>query len=609
MADSFGPLTRWAVPRSDADSIFSGAELAIAETIMRRYRVSDLNLLFAAALAVWADRNGHVCVDLDRVAEVTGRVDVPSAGDLSKSLVDHPTIVEVVDSTNPPTLDVAKAISQPLVKVGQRLYTQRQFINEISVAEQLRARAARADDISSPAARLLIDSQIAARLLPDGSSYTVQGDAARAMLQRPFAVLTGGPGTGKTHTLTRSLFALASAMYEHVGDELTIAVCAPTGKAADRVTELLNQAIAEAGTQLPKPVLAAVEAIRPSTIHSLLGYSRGKRTRFKYNSELRLPHDIVIVDETSMVSLQMMARLLEAIRDDARVLLVGDDAQLQSVESGSILGDVVRAWSGADPVFTLTHDFRTERKDSAATDIGNVAALLRAGKADETIKYLKQQVLRGVAFFDSTQLGNAEGRAAVLAPVLSSLDKAKSLASYLDVVSHAEALAAVASAKLLCGPRQGAFGVEAWNAVLAKSLGAPSPTAMVPGTPVLVTRNTPRVGLVNGDLGVVVNTGEGLRVYFARPANSIFPAYLSAAELPEHEISYAMTIHKSQGSEYENVVIILPAEESPLLTLELIYTGFTRAKSHVTIVGSEDALKRAIVTRAERMSGLADLLK
>ncbi len=214
MADGFGPLTRWAVPRSDADAIFSGAELAIAETIMRRYRVSDLNLLFAAALAVWADRNGHVCVDLNRVAEVTGRVDVPSAADISKSLVDHPTIVEFVDVAVSPTLKTAQAFTRPLVKVGQRLYTQRQVINEISVAEQLRARASRVDDISTPAARLLIESQIAPRQLADGSTYTVQGDAARAMLQKPFAVLTGGPGTGKTHTLTRSLFALASAMYE-----------------------------------------------------------------------------------------------------------------------------------------------------------------------------------------------------------------------------------------------------------------------------------------------------------------------------------------------------------------------------------------------------------
>jgi exodeoxyribonuclease V alpha subunit len=608
MAESYGKLARWSAPRADVDAIFGHAEIAMAEAIVRRYGVDDTNLLFAIALSVWADRNGHVCVNLDRVQHATGRLDVPATAEILQSLTARADIVQIINDPKSVSLADAKMIRRPAVLVGRRLYTQRQFINEISVAEQLRARAARTENISTPAARLLIDEQIAPRTLPDGTEYTVQGDTARALLTKPLAILTGGPGTGKTHTLTRSLFALASAMYDRVGEELTIAVCAPTGKAADRVTELLNQAIAAAGPNLPQPVLDIVKSIKPSTIHSLLGYTRGKSTRFKYNSELRLPHDIVIVDETSMVSLQLMARLLEAVRDDARVLLVGDHAQLQSVESGSILGDVVHAWSGADPVFNLTHDFRTESPDNDAADIGKIAGLLRAGESQKVLEELTTKPQRGVAFFDTKQLLDPSSRDSILNSVVSSLKRAKDLATKMDPASHEEALKAAASSKLLCGPRHGEFGVQTWNEMLAKSLGAPSATALVEGTPVLITRNTPRAGLVNGDLGVVVKHEQGMRVYFSRPPLSIFPSYLSLAELPEYEISYAMTIHKSQGSEYDLVVMVLPAVESPLLTRELIYTGFTRAKRHVTIVGAAEALVRAIDTEADRMSGLADWL-
>jgi exodeoxyribonuclease V alpha subunit len=600
---------QWSLPNGDQPAVFTSAETAAVEMMARRTKVTDENLLFVLAMAVWAHRNGHVCVHLDRIGEVTDRSDAPPVDALIASLAAHPAIVHQFQVGAHVELADACAIREQLVCVGNHVYTQRQFIDEISVAEQLRTRAAWVEDVSTPAALALIESQIAPRTLADGSTYTVQGDAARALLVKPFAVLTGGPGTGKTHTLTRSLFALTEALHSRVGDELTIAVCAPTGKAADRVTELLNQAIEQAAGALPEHVLRAVRNIKPSTIHSLLGHAKGQRTRFKYNSDLRLPHDLVIVDETSMVSLQMMARLLEAVRDDARVLLVGDDAQLQSVESGSILGDVVKAWSGStdSPVFTLWHDFRTEQGGSEANGIAVVARAIRAGDADAT-KELLASKLNGVTLHDASALGDSAQVPVVLAGVVDALREARALAHSTDQKSHDAALIAVGSAKLLCGPRHGDLGVSAWNRYLAELLGAPSETALVPGTPVLITRNTPRVGLVNGDLGVVVNSDEGLRVYFARPEGSAFPSYLSIAELPEHEISYAMTIHKSQGSEYRDVVIILPREGSPLLTRELLYTGFTRAKRTVTVVASDSALTQAINTPAVRLSGLANLL-
>lgn len=606
-------LTKWAVPNGEEEVVFSDSDLAPAEMIARRAWVKDEHLLFIVAMAVWAHRNGHVCVHLDRIGEVTNRSDVPSLDALAKSIAQYPKVVRTVNDPKVITAQDAAAVREQLVCVGRRVYTQRQFIDEISVGEQLRTRAAMVSDISTPAALKLIDSEIKPRKLDDGSFYTVQGDAARAMLTRPFTVLTGGPGTGKTHTLTRSMFAIIEALHARVGDELTIAVCAPTGKAADRVTELLNQAIDQAADSLPEHVLRAARMIKPGTIHSLLGYSRGQRTRFKYNSERRLPHDLVIVDETSMVSLQMMARLLEALRDDARVLLVGDHAQLQSVESGSVLGDMVDAWKGSpsSPVFTLSLDFRTQQGGSEAAGIAVVADAIRNGTA-ETVKQALDAGPAGVTYHDVAALSNTASMRGVIASVVDALTEARKLAREFDQKSHEAALAAVGSAKLLCGPRHGDLGVDTWNTRLAEILGAPSATALVPGTPVLITRNTPRVGLVNGDLGVVVRIREGnddlLRVFFSRPTGSAFPSYLTTAELPEHEISYAMTIHKSQGSEYDHVVIILPAEGSPLLTRELLYTGFTRAKRTVTIVASEESLTTAVNCREIRLSGLPDLL-
>jgi exodeoxyribonuclease V alpha subunit len=333
------------------------------------------------------------------------------------------------------------------------------------------------------------------------------------------------------------------------------------------------------------------------TLHRLLGWLPDNTTRFRHDRGNRLKYDLVVVDESSMVELTMMARLLEAVRPQARLVLVGDPRQLTSVGAGAVLADVVRGFEGhpTSPVASLTENYRSTE------DIKDLAEALRVGDADEVLATLRRT--SGEVEFVETD----EPAAALRDDALGAALEIRAAAEAGDQV---RALRALDRHRLLCAHREGPYGVRHWNRTVerwvAEETGQPIYTAWYVGRPVLVTTNDYALGVYNGETGVAVAQPDGrLRVWVAgsESVRDLAPGRLDAIET-----MHAMTIHKSQGSQADRVTVLLPEAGSRLLTRELFYTAVTRAQRHVRVVGTEAAVRAAVETQAQRATGLRQRL-
>jgi exodeoxyribonuclease V alpha subunit len=413
------------------------------------------------------------------------------------------------------------------------------------------------------------------RIFPD-AGYAEQRAAAQTAAVRWTTVLTGGPGTGKT-TAVAGLLALLAEQEEAP----RVALTAPTGKASAR----LEEAVRHATAALPEADRARLGTLSASTLHRLLGSRPDTRTRFRHHRGNRLPHDIVVVDETSMVSLTMMARLIEAVRPDARLVLVGDPDQLASVEAGAVLADLV-AGLGSDSVAQLRTSHRFGEQ------IGALAGFVRDGDADQAWALLSAGGPE-IEFVDaqhSVEVVRALG-----------LASAQAVRAAAEAGDGAGALAALERHRLLCAHREGPQGAAHWNRQIERELGVTR--EWYAGRPLLVTANDYGLGLFNGDTGVVISEGDGLRAVISGSGREF-----ATTRLAEVETVFAMTVHKSQGSQAEEVTVVLPTEDSRLLSRELFYTAITRAQVKVRIVGTEATVRSAIARRALRASGLRQRL-
>jgi exodeoxyribonuclease V alpha subunit len=444
----------------------------------------------------------------------------------------------------------------------------------------------------SPATKALLTQLLDS----EGDTPTRQHQAGVLALTSNFSVIAGGPGTGKTHTIAAMLAALAAGE----GDFPKVALCAPTGKAAAR----LGEAISNLAEQLGDPrISVALATVEPSTMHRLLGWTWG-RGRFAYNATNRLPHDLVIVDEMSMVSLPMAAKLLAAVRDDAAVVLVGDPHQLESIEAGTVLADIVgpsdidEEHSGSPMAAHIVVLDRVHRFDEDSA-IADFAEAVRRGDADSAIALIRA---------GGDRLRWAEHRSGVefhdlWDTVVEQRTRMVTLAQ--DGTRGSQALDALAELAVLCALREGREGVSGWGRAIESALderftGLRWGRQWYPGRPVMITRNDYNLDLYNGDIGICVATDEGPRVLFDRNGLRAIPP----SHLGEHTTVHAMTIHKSQGSQFKEVVVVLPGESSRLLTRELLYTAVTRAQLRVRIVGSEEVVRHAIARSVQRASGL-----
>ncbi|BBX04577.1 exodeoxyribonuclease V subunit alpha [Mycolicibacterium moriokaense] len=545
--------------------LFEPADVHVARRLTAMAKESDETVQLAIAIVVRALRGGSVCVDLRSVAEQLEMPDLPwPVPDAWLAAVRASPLV-----TDTPVLRL----------YGDLLYMDRYWLEEQQVCEDVLTLLSS----SLPGAVPSLE-----RLFPKG--WEEQRAAAEVALSQSLTVLTGGPGTGKTTTVARLLALLAEQASLSGRPPLRIALAAPTGKAAARLLEAVQLEV----DKLDPVDRDRLPELKASTLHRLLRSRPDNSSRFRHHRENRLPHDVIVVDETSMVSLTLMARLLEALRPDSRLLLVGDPDQLASVEAGAVLADMVDGL-GAERIAELKTSHRF------GESIGKLASAIRTGDTDEVIASLR-------AGGEHIEWLETDSPAEQLRKVL--LPHALRLREAATLGDAKAALSTLDEHRLLCAHRRGPYGVRFWNHQVERWLtdatGEPLWTQWYAGRPLLVTANDYGLGLYNGDTGVTVVRDEGLRAVVAAGGE---PLEFATGRLSEVDTMHAMTIHKSQGSQADEVTVLLPPEDSRLLTRELFYTAVTRAKERIRVIGTEESVRAAVQRRAVRASGLAQRLR
>ncbi|MGV0834034.1 exodeoxyribonuclease V subunit alpha [Mycolicibacterium thermoresistibile] len=550
--------------REFADAgVVESADAQVAARLCELGEEPDDRVALAVALAVRALRGGSVCVDLSAVAAQVGLPELawPTPSAWRGAVAASPLIT-----------------ASALRLDGELLYLDRYWREEQQVCDDVLTLVAARPSTAAPASE---------RLFPAG--FEEQRAAADVALSQGLTVLTGGPGTGKTTTVARLLALIAEQAAAAGRPPLRIALSAPTGKAAARLQEAVQLEV----DKLELTDRRRVSGLHATTLHRLLGSRPDSSSRFRHHRANRLPHDVIVVDETSMVSLTMMARLLEAVRPDARVLLVGDPDQLASVEAGAVLADLVDG-------LTARPDTRVAALQTShrfGESIGTLAAGIRAGDADSVLEVLRAGG-EHIEWVDTDE--PAEALRKVVEPHALRLRQAALLGN------RAQALATLDEHRLLCAHRRGPYGVAYWNRQaerwLSEATGEPIWSAWYVGRPVLVTANDYGLRLYNGDTGVTVADDDGLRAVIAGAAERL---EFATGRLSEVETMHAMTIHKSQGSQADEITVLLPPEDSRLLSRELFYTAVTRAKTRVRVVGPAESVRAAVQHRVVRASGLA----
>lgn len=659
---------------------------------------ADPLVVLAAALASHQLGRGHACLDLRATLEDAERAlslppegAVPAQPDKASALLAAGAPSRWLAGVNlaawtaaldaQPQLVGHGAGPTPMVRVGHRLYLRRYWQYEQSV----RAEVARRVALPTPAARPQAQATLAATLdilfppRAEGVDVTDWQKVACALAARQaFGIITGGPGTGKTTTVVRLLALLQHLALSTGGARLRIGLAAPTGKAAAR----LGESIAGAVSGLPFEQLADGEALRTAiptsvaTVHRLLGSRPGTR-HFRHDARNPLPLDVLVLDEASMLDLEMMACVLAALRPEARLILLGDKDQLASVEAGAVLGDLCqRADAGhydaatvqwlqavtgqridaalrddtGEPLDQAVVKLRRSYRFGADSGIGLLAEAVNSGDADALSRLLAgghADLSTGLQRAGQATLDDAalrrlvvdgapgafanDGKGRPVPPPVGyghylRLMRAQQPEAHATQEAHDAwargVLQALGQFQLLCALRGGPQGVEGLNPRIAallreQGLLEPEQGGWYAGRPVLVTRNDYALGLMNGDVGVALavpfGPDSGASAQPQRRLRVAFPAgdhpggirWVLPSRLRAVDTVFAMTVHKSQGSEFSHAALLLPQQMSPVLTRELVYTGITRARHWFTLVAAPEMVRAAAARRVERVGGLS----
>ncbi|PJJ97629.1 exodeoxyribonuclease V subunit alpha [Lysobacteraceae bacterium NML91-0213] len=615
-------------------------DLALAESLRRLDPDTPDAVLAAAALASLAVAEGHAGFDpAEPQRLVEAPVAWPEIGVWREALEASRWVAR------PERGDDESAPDAPLVFEHGLVYLRRYREYERRLAEGLRrighapprhgAASEEGADASRDAVSAGFDTPVPEslaplfhQLFPDAASGDdAQSRAAAAALHHSLLLVTGGPGTGKTTTITRMLVLLAAQAHEAGAPPPRIALAAPTGRAAERMAESVRHAVQALAALGVDDTLCAQLPTAGTTLHRLLG-TIPDRPVFRHHADNPLPYDVVVVDEASMIDLPLMAKLVEAVPDGARLVLLGDPDQLPSVEAGDVLaGILVAARSGDDaglnprhsreggnPVsltkashivtsFPARHIHLTRGyRQSAALDLAPLAAAVREGDSDTALSLLRSGELSGVHFHESNT------------DVLHShrdhlLEHWTALAEASD---PAEALVRAGRLRILTAVREGSQGARTLNARIEELLSgtrrgsgpASSVSRYFHGRLLMITENSYRHRLFNGDIGICLRDGSGtLMAWFPgdEPRN---PRPFHPAALPAHDSAFAMTVHKAQGSELDEVWLVLPERHNRVLSRELVYTGMTRARSILHVAGSAGVISESLTRHAGRWSGL-----
>lgn len=556
-------------------------DLHFGRTLERLCPTDDPWIPLVGALCSRAVQLGHVCLDLAHPPPLVGHDDQVVSLDWPST--EHwRTLLEASAAVS----DGSRAT--PLVlSHGHRLYLQRYHRYEERLARALKRRVESSEALSPLRAAALLDRHFGS---PDrAGTVDLQREAVRLALGSRLAVISGGPGTGKTWTVARLLLILTELALE-AGKAPRVALLAPTGKAAQRLRESIAKALE--GPDVSADVKASISS-EAATIHRALGYQPRSPTRFFRNGKNPLPEEVVIVDEASMIDLALMTKLVEAVAPSARLVLLGDKDQLASVEAGAILGDILRA-----PLPGCSVELVESRRYGESSGIGELARALRERDTPRAHAALEHG--------NDVHLVELAGDQRALESAI-----AEGFREYGHATTPEERLSALDRFRLLSAHRGGPRGVLELNALCERVLARSTPLDPRPGPyegqPISITNNDYALELWNGDVGVLGPNRDGTRlVAYFRKDSELRSVPLS--RLPAHETVFAMTVHKSQGSEFDRVALVLPAEPSPLLTRELLYTAVTRAKRAVTLFGSRDILDQGILHGLSRSSGLAERL-
>ncbi len=576
-------------------------ERALLASLQRLDPQAEPLVLLSAALCCEALERGDVCLLLGRWAGQRPWPELP---------LQLPELAAWLRMLHTSPLIGQAADYAPLTLVGERLYLSRYQGYEQALAERLLI----LNRQQPPVAEAQLQDSLERLFAFNQQRPDWQRIAAAQAVRRCLAVISGGPGTGKTTTVVRILAAL---LEQPGGERLAIGLAAPTGKAAARMAEAIRAAKASL------PLREELKALLPDqarTLHRLLG-SRGDSPRVRHHAGQPLPLDVLVVDEASMVDLALMARVVDALPLGARLILLGDMNQLAAVEAGAVFAELCaeRGFSQAtatdlqrltgqlvpiaepvapvaEAVVLLTHSHRF----AGDSGIGELARRINAGDALGTRQLLD------------------EGRADLCwcatpsAPELL-VRLEQGYARYLHTAAEGDpnqAFAAFNRFRALAARREGNLGVKGLNEMLESAfrrrLGISSRGLWYPGRAVMVQQNDYALELFNGDIGLCLETPHGLRVFFASEQG---PRSFVTARLPSHESAFVMTVHKSQGSEFDEVLLVLPEQPGPLLTRALLYTGITRAKQKVELWALPERLDEAVLTQAECAAGLAQRLR
>ncbi len=557
----------------------------------------------AATFASSAVGHGHICVDF---ADLFCSSEVAAAANSLRS---------------------SKMVGQPgeyrplILDYANRLYLHRYWKYESDLAKTLVSMASDLPDVDTD----LLKDGISRLFLKTAESPNWQAIAAAAAIRSRFCVISGGPGTGKTTTVVK---IIALLLEQAKGSRMRIGLGAPTGKAAAR----LKESIYKAGKELEERTTVA-DSI-PSdvaTIQRLLGVIPDS-CRFRHNSDNPLPFEVIVIDEASMVPLALMAKLVEALAPGSRLILLGDRDQLASVEAGAVLGDIcntghVFGFSSAfqsfiaettgsiisesfvgvdvpplaDSVVVLQKNYRFDEESG----IGLVSVAINNDNVATVLNGMRDGTMGGVMLCETPPQGSLQKKLATLV-----------VAGFSDYLQHEnpdDVMLAFDRFRVLCALRQGLYGVEGINSLIETCLadaGIIKPDKQwYHGRPVMVTVNDYSLKLFNGDVGIALSDPEseiGLSVYF--PSINGEPRNYFPYRLPAHETVFAMTVHKSQGSEFERVLLLMPPFGHQILTREIIYTGLTRARTAVELWCSDEIFAEACSRRIVRRSGLRDAL-
>lgn len=571
-------------------------------------------VMLAAAILSKDAGDGHVCLPLSRLV-----IDDKTSAPLQACFA---MLGETIDWQN--TLLGSAAVSTgdaatPLILSAGRLYLNRMWRYELAIARFFNE-ANQPLQYDAKQLQHTLDT-----LFASTESVNWQKVAAAVALTRRISVISGGPGTGKTTTVAKLLAALIQMAGEQ---KCRIRLAAPTGKAAARLTQSLG------GTLHTLPLTDAQRQRFPneaSTLHRLLGAQPGSQ-RLRYHAGNPLHLDVLVVDEASMIDLTMMSRLIDALPPHARVIFLGDRDQLASVEAGAVLGDICHYASvgyttpRAKELAQLTNAPIEGEPSLVAGALRDSLCLLQKsyrfgsdsgiGQLAAAVNRGDRQAIRAVfsgSFSDieKKQLQTGEEYLAMLDDALLGYQR------YLTCVQQQESPEAVIAAfgeyQLLCALREGPFGVAGLNERLEqvlvhkRKITCQQHSRWYEGRPVMISRNDSALGLFNGDIGIALDRGQGLRVWFQMPDGSV--KSVQPSRLPEHETAWAMTVHKSQGSEFDHAALILPAQMSPVVTRELVYTAITRARKRLSLYADDRVLAQAVTTRTERRSGLSAIFE